>query len=210
MLQTAEHCPLCHTTAGVWIEPDFLDCPGCRGIYRPQADRPDPGTEKARYLLHQNSPADKGYLRFLSPLIEAVKKSQSPHQRGLDFGSGPQPVLSDILLTAGYRISPYDPFFCPVPDRLQQTYDFILCCEVMEHFHEPAREFALLNRLLKPGGRIYAMTALFHEGIDFAGWHYKNDITHLFFYRPGTLDWIEKQIGFSTHSVLERLIIFEK
>lgn len=76
-------------------------------------------------------------------------------------------------------------------------YDFIVCCEIAEHFANPAAEFQRLARLLKPGGRIYCMTMMWLGG-DFSRWQYKNDPTHVFFYTPKSLAFIRDQYGFKS------------
>lgn len=130
--------------------------------------------------------------------------------QGLDYGAGTGPVISKILMDEGYKVNLYDPFFFDRPKALERTYDYIVCCEVMEHFHQPDEEFALLQSLLKSGGKLYCMTDPFLKGMDFETWRYKNDITHVFIYTPTTLDWITNHYGFKAMRRNDRLIIFEK
>ena len=63
--------------------------------------------------------------------------------------------------------------------------------------------------MLKKSSKLYLMTELYNEGIDFARWYYKNDPTHVFFYSQETFDWIKKEFGFSDVRVDKRLITFE-
>ena len=149
-------------------------------------------------------------MAFLSPLISALTQRQTAEDRGLDFGSGPNPVLAQILEREGYKIGHYDPFFHADETLLSQRYDYIVCCEVIEHFHHPAREFSRLSSMLEPGARLYCMTELFQPQMDFISWPYKNDFTHCFFYRQETLEWIRNHFHFGSLSIHERLIVFEK
>ena len=102
----------------------------------------------------------------------------------------------------------YDPFFWNDPALLQNRYDYIACCEVVEHFHDPCKEFGLLRSLLKPNGSLYCMTKSYTEDIDFQRWHYKNDPTHVFFYHAKAFTWIESHFKFSAVSIEDRLIHF--
>ncbi len=183
-------------------------CLVCGGVFRPPADFPSIQEEKTRYEEHENDVEDTRYQRFVSPITDIVQKEQSTNTIGLDFGSGTAPVISKVLDDEGYLIKQYDPIFCPDPNVLKSTYDYIVCCEVIEHFHNPLKEFNRLKGLLKPKGRLYCMTLLYHAGIDFANWHYQRDDTHVFIYQEKTLDWIRNALLFDSVKVEERLITF--
>jgi 2-polyprenyl-3-methyl-5-hydroxy-6-metoxy-1,4-benzoquinol methylase len=91
---------------------------------------------------------------------------------------------------------------------LEAKYDFIVCCEVIEHFHNPRKEFLLLRKLLFPKGKLYCATNLYTNEIDFSQWYYKNDFTHTFFYATETIEWIKKKLSFSSATIDNRLITF--
>lgn len=50
------------------------------------------------------------------------------------------------------------------------------------------------------------MTELYHVGIDFEQWRYKNDPTHVFFYHEKALAWIVTHMSFSKLDINQRLI----
>ncbi len=204
-----EQCPLCLAQGRAFFKQSFFICSQCRGIFRPKGDRPSPGKEKTRYELHQNDIQDKGYRDFVSPVITAVLKNQKPEHSGLDFGSGDEAVLSKICNENGYHCKTYDPFFHNYPDLLNDSYDYIVCCEVIEHFHNPGKEFGLLKNLLKPSGNLYCMTHIYNKSIDFPSWYYKNDFTHVFFYQEDTFEWIRMNFGFTEMVSNGRLIHFK-
>jgi len=201
-----EQCPLCHSQSRTFYRELFFICSQCRGIFRSKDDFPTPTKEKARYELHQNDIQDQGYKDFVSPLIKAVLTNQKPENSGLDFGSGSEAVLSEIIKGYGYNVKAYDPFFRNTQEFLNNSYDYVICCEVIEHFHNPGKEFELLKRLLKPSGSLYCMTHIYDESIDFSCWYYKNDFTHVFFYQKDTLEWIRANFGFREIVILDRLI----
>lgn len=210
MIAMDKSCPLCQASGRLFYEDKrhrFYSCPHCMGLFRDPAQLPDSAGEKERYLFHQNSLNDQGYLNFVDPLLEAVKKEMPRDAQALDYGCGHSPVISEVLNAEGFQFTLYDPFFYPDESSLARQYDLITCCEVVEHFHHPKREFNLLYDLLKPGGRLYCMTALYQDGVDFASWHYKNDLTHVFIYRDKTLQYIAQNMGFHRLDIRGRLIV---
>ena len=207
-------CPLCCNTrikeyckhAGIL----FLTCPTCELVFKDPSHFPSREKEKERYLLHENDVDDKNYQRFVAPVVNSILESESIKARGLDFGAGSGPVITKLLRDKSYSINLYDPFFYPDKKTLSSEYDFIVCCEVMEHFHNPSNEFDLLQKLLFPGGRLYCMTELLPEKEDFEAWYYKNDPTHVVFYSEKNLNWIKSNLGFTKIVVYGRLVIFTK
>lgn len=157
--------------------------------------RPDREQELGQYLLHENDPDDPRYRRFLSKLGDPLLKRLPPRQIGLDYGCGPGPGLAKMLAEHGHEVHLFDPFFAPNRDVLAQTYDFIICSEVAEHFHHPAIEFDNLDRLLRPGGWLALMTSFQTDDARFANWHYRRDPTHVVFYREETFYILAERYG---------------
>ena len=167
-----------------------------------------PELEKQRYLLHNNDAADPGYQKFVQPIVDAVKMNFNSKHQGLDFGSGSESVVAKLLGDSGYSLSLYDPFFHNEQKLLKKTYDYIVCCEVMEHFVDPKNEFTLLRSLLQENGKLFCMTSIYNEEIDFKNWYYKNDLTHRFFYHKNSLAWIKSAHNFSALKIKDNLIEF--
>ena len=170
--------------------------------------RLDSEAEKSRYEEHINDVEDKGYQKFVSPITNAIIKDFSTSDEGLDFGAGTGPVISKLLIESKFSIKLYDPFFQNYPELLDYKYNYIVCCEVMEHFFHPKKEFELLLSLLQPNGKLYCMTDLWNKSINFHKWYYKNDQTHVFIYTKETIRWIKKELNFSDVTIDGRLIIF--
>lgn len=203
-----ENCSLCDTPTESSLDQEFYHCKNCFGFFRPKHCYLSASEEKKRYELHNNDVNDERYQHFVSPITSAVLKECSPNDIGLDFGAGTGPVISKILTDNGYTISQYDPFFHNHPALLTKTYDYIVCCEVIEHFYDPHKEFGLLKRLLKPKGILYCMTHIYNPSIPFANWYYKKDPTHVFLYQKETFEWIKQRYDFSSISIDGRLIRF--
>ena len=192
-------CPLCSHNAELFLKNKkrtFYRCPECRGIFADSDSLPSPKEEEDRYHLHNYDEQDAGYLKFVTPLIEAIKTNQPISNKGLDYGCGKVPILAKNLAKQGFQISLYDPFFHKNSSIFDQKYDFIVCCEVIEHFHNPYDQFKILNSLLNITGTLYCKTELQPAPEEFKSWWYKNDITHTFFYAEETFHWIKKEFDF--------------
>ena len=207
-----QHCILCqsHKTALYYQDHNrrYYNCNTCGCVFIPHQELPGTMEEKERYLSHQNNVEDSGFQNFVSPIVRAIKANHSPKDKGLDFGAGTGPVVSKLLEDLNYKMALYDPFFHPSKAPLLNTYEFIVCCEVIEHLHHPLKEFELLKKLLKKNGVLYCMTDLLPKKEDFKNWYYKNDFTHVIFYTPKTLQWIQKKVGFKQLEIDNRLIRF--
>jgi len=162
--------------------------------------------EQAFYGTHNNDVHDPGYQKFVSPIVNSVFQHYNPNHQGLDYGAGTGPVITKMLTDKGYNMTLYDPFFWKDNAVLNQNYDFIVCCEVVEHFHNPHKEFLQLKELLKEMGSLFLMTAIYHDEIDFKKWFYKNDPTHVFFYTVKTFETIQRMYNFKSLHVNHRLI----
>ncbi|MFA6431321.1 MAG: class I SAM-dependent methyltransferase [Candidatus Margulisiibacteriota bacterium] len=208
---TNSKCPLCSAPADFFCTDrgiNFFKCGGCHSVFRDPNEALSQEAEKNRYELHNNDVNDPGYRTFIAPIVDAVLCSFSLSHTGLDFGAGPIPNITNLLREKGYNISPYDPFFHDDPKLLEKAYDYIVACEVIEHFRSPANEFKLLRSRLNPGGALICMTELYTEKTDFSKWTYKNDLTHRFFYSREALEWIRGKYGFSKSENKGRLLIF--
>ncbi len=172
---------------------DYWRCPQCEATMVDAMQLPNREAESAVYRLHRNEVHDAGYRQYLARLVEPLLERLPPAQSGLDFGCGPGPALASMLIGAGHPMTVYDPLFFDEPEHLNQCYDFITCTEVVEHFHQPHKEFAALDRMLKPGGWLAIMTTFQTDDAAFARWHYRRDPTHVVFYREATLQAIARR-----------------
>lgn len=197
---TTRNCTVCGGTAAwfVTVGPrDYFRCDTCAARILDPAQHPDPATERAQYMLHENDPDDPRYRRFLSTLADSLLARLPPGSRGLDYGCGPGPALAAMLRAAGHDVALYDPVFAPDPAPLADAYDFVTCTEVAEHFHAPEREFARLRGLVRPGGWLAVMTRFQTDDARFAGWQYRADPTHVVFYRDDTFRHLAAAWGWS-------------
>jgi len=188
--------PLIHEKKSVL----FHQCPICQLILRDKSDFFTPDEEKNRYTLHQNSIDDKGYrdyfLRFFEE-TQLLKLQSAVPQKGLDFGSGPIPVLAYVAKqTYNIEMDYYDPFFAPQRVYESKYYDFITCTEVIEHIPNPLETFALFREHLVIGGVVAIMTQLHKNDRDaFFSWFYIRDRSHVAFFSMKTMEYVAKKVG---------------
>ncbi len=201
-------CPLCNSNSKAFYKDEFYECSCCGGIFRPIEKLLDNEKEKERYESHTNDSDDLGYQNFVSPITNCVLKEFSKEDIGLDFGCGKDSPIVKILRNNEYKIFEYDPYFFDDKKLLEQKYDYIACCEVIEHFYTPKKEFELFKKLLKNGGVLYLMTGIYKDNIDFSKWWYKNDLTHVFIYTDKTFEWIKKEFGFENMQIQKNFIKF--
>ncbi len=189
---------------------DYTRCPRCDLHFLSPTRHLSAAEEMARYLLHENDPTDFRYQKFVQPLCDEILARATIGQMGLDFGAGTGPVLAEMLEHRQLQIKKYDPFFWRDDSLLSQAYDFVYCCEVIEHFYDPSKEFRRLRQLLRPGGFLAVMTHFWEPSVDFESWYYRRDPTHVAFYSEATANWIQRELGFSRVTFLgSRIAIFE-
>ncbi len=206
-------CPLCNSNGRAYYQDErnqFYLCENCDGIFRDSGQFLNFSDEKKRYLTHISNINDSGYYKFVSPIIKEVKNHFSKGNVGLDYGCGHTPVLSEHLKREHYKMAVYDAVFFNEASVLKTKYDFIVCCEVMEHFYDPSFEFKQLYELLRPNGKLICKTHLYEHKIEFDKWYYKNDPSHVFIYQLETLIWIKDHFQFNDVKIDGRLITFSK
>lgn len=214
ILANQSFCPVC---CSGYVRPfrkvgerAYWRCHDCLATYLDIAQQPDPASERAVYELHENDPDNSGYRAFVSRLWSQLKDKLPEEAHGLDYGCGPGSALAAIASEDGHEMSLYDPFFAPNREALEQTYDFVTCTEVAEHFHDPAGEFVKLDRLLRPGGWLGIMTQFQTEDARFEQWHYRRDPTHVVFYRPETLTRLAERFGWQVEFPCKDVALFHK
>ena len=188
-------CPLCHSLTRELPSAKTLlhHCPTCDLIYKDQSLHLNADEERKRYETHENTLQNEGYVRVFQEFIScAITPFVGNDATVLDYGSGPTPVLKQLLEQQGFTVEAYDPFFAPSPVH-NVTYDLITCTEVLEHVFDPLSVWQRLLSLLSPKGVLALMTH-FHPGeAETAEWWYLRDHTHVTFYSVQTFAWVAQK-----------------
>jgi hypothetical protein len=193
-------CPLCDSSAHSTLDFSFksrifFHCAVCDLIFAHPDSFPDLDTEKNRYLHHKNDQNNDGYVSFLSQIIKPLTSLIQKDANGLDFGCGPNPVLSAIMTQKGFPCDYFDPIF--FPKNLNRTYDYIVATECFEHFFKPKVAIKQVTSILKTNGILAVMTNTWDDNVSFKSWYYMRDWTHVSFYHQKTIQWICKSYGYS-------------
>lgn len=207
-------CPLCGRAgavpAGRDARREFRLCGNCDLVFAPAEYHLTPEREKARYDLHRNHPGDAGYRAFLGRLVRRLAPRLPAGARGLDFGSGPGPVLCVLLGELGFDVKPYDLYYADDRSLLGTRYDFVTCTETVEHFRSPRESWDVLAGLVRPGGYLGVMTRLRPPECEMARWDYANDLTHVCFYSPASFAWLAAHHGMDVELIEDDVVILRR
>jgi len=173
----------------------FMRCAVCDLIFVPKSFHPLPEDEAARYRLHENTLLNEGYVRMFLEKIALVRQYCPGVRSVLDYGSGHEPVLAELLRRNGFECDIYDPYFFPaLPGK---TYDLVISTEVFEHFRDIREELSKIRSILDRGGFLAVGTSFHDSTGNFGDWWYASDPTHISFFGNRTFEWIAKRFGFS-------------
>jgi hypothetical protein len=170
-------------------------CPKCALVFKSTELFISKAEEEKRYKTHQNSNNDVGYINFLSKLANPLREFINKEDNLLDYGCGPYSQLAQILQADVKATYVYDPVFFSDNAVNLEKYDVVTCTEVVEHFHSVNMEWDKLLATVKPNGILAIMTQFYHDERNYKDWWYKNDPTHVVFYREETLEFIAKKYG---------------
>jgi len=195
-------CLICNNMMDEIRHPKFVSiyhaCPACGFISKDPQCYDTPEEEFAVYETHENSIDDPRYVAFFETFLHsAVFPFMNGEKNAFDFGSGPSPVLAQLMeRDYGYRYSIYDKFYAPHKNYVGKKFDLITSTEVMEHIADPILIFKELKDLLKEDGILAIMTLFLPKSYDqFFGWHYMRDTTHVSFYTPKAMSIIADRVG---------------
>ncbi|MFQ5450027.1 MAG: class I SAM-dependent methyltransferase [Nitrospinaceae bacterium] len=196
-------CPLCNSKSDFLLTGEGREywlCRCCALIAVPKKFFLSREEEKNRYLQHNNSLENEGYVNMFQNKIDVIKTLCPGIKTVLDYGCGYAPVLKTLLRGEGFAVEAYDPLF--FPDGISQSeFDLIISTETFEHFKDPGKEVSSLVSRLAPKGFLAVMTRFYPHGEggsagqNFHSWYYKRDPTHIAFYRQETFSWIARTFG---------------
>ena len=144
-------CIFCGGDRGISFsvrEKEYYRCSECEGVFMAPKSRLSPEKQKERYLKHNNTLENSGYVDFLRSFIEPVlgfikqqrcDDTERANMRILDYGSGPEPVLVELweayrkegVLYSDYgirnfEIRGWDPFFAPETQFFEGGADLVV------------------------------------------------------------------------------------
>lgn len=216
VVEIMDRCVICnHYTNRIddpQIKVTYSHCEQCGFIYKDKEFHLNKAQEVEQYQRHNNSFESKGYVEMFQRFIDHHIKPLNVKGKALEFGSGPGPVLKEMLSEdKELEVFDFDPFFnCNIEYR-NHKFDLITTTEVVEHFYDPMKEFKHLSSLLAPNGYLVVMTKLRNMSQkEFLNWWYRRDFTHVSFYHKRTIDYIAKECGLTViFNNMENIVIFQ-
>ncbi len=195
-------CLICNTdTHSIYdseIKVTHHVCDGCGYTFKDSKNHPTHDHEHALYKNHQNTMENTGYVNMFERFLKASVDPYVSEGEALDFGSGPGPVLYELLKRRGFSAEHYDPYFNPDTSVFKNSYALITSTEVFEHLSDPAGEFKRLAGRLKDGGYLAIMTSLRpKEDETFLTWWYRRDQTHIGFFTEKAFEKLSQQANLS-------------
>ncbi len=200
------NCKICNKPTISFIDKrnnwEFFHCQKCEFIFKNPKNYVDKTNELKQYSHHNNTMESSGYVEMFKKFINFIFKPYTQDiKTALEFGSGPGPVLSELLKQKGLKVDIYDKYFSPQKVYENKKYDLITSTEVIEHIQNPLEVFELFSNHIKKDGYLALMTQ-FHKNKEenFKKWWYKNDPTHICFFRPYTFEVLANMNGFEVLS----------
>ncbi|MCB0364426.1 MAG: methyltransferase domain-containing protein [Bdellovibrionaceae bacterium] len=198
--QVRPYCYIENTKRHYWW------CPDCDLVFLDPQQRPDPGSERERYLSHNNDPGDPRYEKYLSLVVQPIideKAENSEPVLVLDYGCGPTTGIETLWSGHDLSVESYDPFFYPnLPLEPKHRFDYVISCESAEHFYEPHQDWYKISQLLKPDGKVILRTGWRPPTMEeFKKWGYHHDPTHVCFYSAKTVEWLRQNFKIEIRTV---------
>lgn len=208
-------CKICSSKTQNFFHPKleklYHHCKNCDFIFLDPSFYVSHDAEKKQYDQHNNTIENDGYVQMFESFISFIQLHTGTRPlRCLDFGSGPGPVLSQLLAGHGHDVSIYDPFFAPFEKILASQYDLITSTEVIEHLKDPIVTLSKLITSLHSDGFLALMTQFHPQNQEaFTSWWYPRDPTHISFFSTKTLAFLAKalQLKLIDHNEKSYLIL---
>lgn len=191
-----DKCLVCNSQELIEIKTNFglyYHCKHCNFIAKDEREFLSTKDELNVYNNHNNSFDDPKYVEYFYDFLnKAVFPFLKEEKRAFDFGSGPSPVLAQILTKHhNFEVDIYDKFYSPKKIYLCKKYPLILSTEVLEHIKNPLEVFKLFKNLMQKGSILAIMTS-YHPNLDeeFRNWYYIRDKTHISFCSLQTMQYL--------------------
>ena len=181
------------------INREYYRCDRCELIFVPERYHLSRNDEKLRYDLHDNSAGNSGYVNYLNRIVEIVPEISRDVNAILDFGSGWNAVLTELLKGNGYQCVAYDPLY-DKKDFQSKSFDIVIICEVIEHLRSLRQELSIIADAMSNGSFVLIRTQLSPPKELFQKWWYIQDKTHINFFSLKSIE----QAGYLLGCVLEK------
>jgi len=132
-------CKICSTNTEQFtdnqLQKTFYHCPYCELIFLGKKFFVTEQNEKNQYDHHNNSLENEGYVKMFNDFLDYTLEGLHV-KTALDFGSGPTPVLAELLKRRDFFVEHFDKFYQPKKVYENKLYDLITSTEVFEHLDD--------------------------------------------------------------------------
>jgi hypothetical protein len=204
-------CPLCQKSNPIFYQRENLSyhhCQDCDFYYMNDACFLEDADERSRYLNHQNDPEEIRYSQYLNQILTEIKPFIDRSMVGLDYGTGPTVSLARVLTEQGYPCDYYDKYF--FPEIKQSHYDYLILCEVIEHFKNLSAELNNLKNLLTYSKHIFIKTQMCLDEEFFKNWYYPRDPTHVIFFTENSMEILAKKLEMKLIKLSKNIFMLSK
>lgn len=205
------NCPLCQKSNPIFYQRENLSyhhCEDCDFYYMNDACFLEDEDERSRYLNHQNDPEEIRYAQYLNQILDTIKPFIDQSMIGLDYGTGPTVSLARVLTQQGYQCDYYDKYFFPKIN--QNQYDYLILCEVIEHFKHLSTELNNLKNLVTYSKCIFIKTQMCLDKEFFKNWYYPRDPTHVIFFTEKSMDILAKKLEMNLVKLSKNIFMLSK
>ena len=212
-----QECKLCNNDVSAFKDVKkeliYYRCSVCGFVFLDDKFMLNQAEEKKKYDQHNNSLENEGYVQMFEDFIEvAIEPYKENIHTALDFGSGPQPVLSKLLERRGFAVDIYDLYYAPTKVYEHKKYDLITSTEVFEHLSKPFEVLKILVQHCNDNGYIALMTKFPpKDDKEFLAWWYRRDPTHISFFTPKSFEIMAEKVGLSVVKIIsDNIVVFQK
>lgn len=212
-----DFCKICKNKVSLIVDDKksliYYRCHSCGFVALDDKYVLDKIEEKCKYDQHNNSLENKGYVKMFEDFIDlAIEPYRKNIQTVLEFGSGPEPVLSKLLEHRGLEVDIYDLYYSPQKIYEGKKYDLITSTEVFEHLQNPLEILELLVKHLHTTAYMVVMTKFPpKDDKEFLAWWYRRDPTHISFFTAESFEFMAKSVGLKVlNTINKNIVVFQK
>lgn len=200
-------CPLCHHTAQWFIQDkkrSYFSCKQCEFIFA------DP---KSHIPLKANPPTtteQKQLVSFLQSGINNIEQQNTAPLNILNFGQALEQQHLSKLKHSHHNFRQFDPLNPVHSNELTRQYDLIACHQTLSKLGQPAKEWQLLQRLLKPNALLLVEVPILNNVGQFHCWPNKKALQHIAFYHANTFQFIAHHFNLELVYQQKNLVLLRK
>ncbi|MGB0894396.1 MAG: methyltransferase domain-containing protein [Parashewanella sp.] len=200
-------CPLCHHSAQ-WFMQDkkrsYFSCKQCEFIFA------DPKSHIPSKVNTTTTSEQKQLVSFLLSGINNIELQNAAPLNILNFGQTIEQQHMSKLNRSRHNLKQFNPLYPAHSNELTQQYDLIACHQILSKLSQPAKEWQLLQRLLKPNALLVIEVPILSNIEQFHCWPNKKALQHIAFYHANTFQFIAHHFNLELVYQQKNLVLLRK